>query len=284
MGTFVEGTDIGSAWLAAYTALHPDGELVNLAVTITDPLREDLGVRRAIEERLVRAGVHGSQSMHTVANTIFPVGLYRPETHDAAARFMANVARGQSVRRSPKARWGTYIGRLTAYPSRDGGITNQLDLALRRLNRTPHFDDAYEIPVAVPGEDDGPSSADLHLHGDIRVDGRTRGGPCLAHISLTAAHRRLSMVALYRRHAYETRAYGNFLGLARLLNFLAQESGHDVGELMVVTGHAVADLRRTDGATLLHDASAGAGQTAPIETSARPLGATYADLQLPDLS
>ena len=145
MGTFIEGKDLGSAWLAAYTTLGPTGELINLAVNITDPQQEDLGVRRAIEQRLVRAGVDGAQSMHTVANTIFPLGLYRPETENAAVRFMANVragAVGSEVRR--RREWGTYIGRLTAYPSRDGEPTNQLDLALRRLKRTPHYDDAYE--------------------------------------------------------------------------------------------------------------------------------------------
>lgn len=282
MGTFIEGKDLGSAWLAAYTTLEPTGELINLAVNITDPQQEDLGVRRAIEQRLVRAGVDGAQSMHTVANTIFPLGLYRPETENAAVRFMANVEQGQSVRKSAKARWGTYIGRLTAYPSRDGEPTNQLDLALRRLKRTPHYDDAYEMPLAVPGEAD-PVVTGMQLHGDIRVDSLTRGGPCLAHISLTAAHRRLSMVAIYRRHAYETRAYGNFLGLARLLAFLARESEHEIGELMVVTGHAVTDLSRAHSSELLKEATDSAGDIAAIETSARPLGATYADLRLPDL-
>lgn len=281
MGTLVEAKDLGSAWLAAYTALEPPGEIVNFTVSIANPSREDLGVRRAVEGRLVHSGLKGAQSMHTVANTIFPFGLYRAEAENAAARFMANVAQGQAVRRSPKGRWGTYIGRLVAYPSRDGHPTNQLELALRRLRRTPHYDDAYQMPVAVPGEEHVVTG--MQLHGDIRVDSATRGGPCLAHISLTAAHRRLSMVALYRRHAYEARAYGNFLGLARLLAFLARESEHQVGELMVVTGHAVAELPRTQRSELLKEATVSAGEITEIETSARPLGAAYADLRLPDL-
>ena len=51
----------------------------------------------------------------------------------------------------------------------------------------------------------------------------------------------MSMLALYRRHSYITHAYGNFLGLARLLYFFAHETGHDVGNLLVVTGHATVD-------------------------------------------
>jgi len=278
---FIEATDLGSAWLAAYTALEPARELFNLSVSITDPLREDVGVRRAIEEQLVRTEGDNAQSMHTVANTIFPIGLYRPESDNAAHRFMENVAQGQSVRRSQKARWGTYIGRLVAYPSRDGDTTNQLDLVLKRLPRKPHYKDAYELPVAVPGED--ADTLGLQLHGDIRADSATRGGPCLAHISLTAANDRVSMVALYRRHAYEARAYGNFLGLARLLAFLARESGNAVGELMIVTGHAVAEFPRKNSKNLLSDAASRAGDVAEIETSARPLGIGYADLRLPDL-
>lgn len=293
MAVFVDAPDIGSAWLSAFEALQSSGNAVNLSVAITDPLHEDLGVKRAIEARLIdlRAGGHRDfgavQSVHTVANTIFPVGLYRPETPGAAARFMANVARSERLRaRSRRRGWGTYIGRLTAYPSRDGGTTNQLEQVLKTLNAPRNYQDRYEMPLSVPGHDpQGPEehgnvTAGAVLHGDTRCDSHARGGPCLAHLSLTSREGALSMVAVYRRHEYEARAYGNFLGLARLLAFLAAESGRQVGELLVVTGHAVAHDapgRRS----LLEAAQRSAGTITQVETSARPLGATLRDLDLP---
>jgi hypothetical protein len=52
----------------------------------------------------------------------------------------------------------------------------------------------------------------------------------------------VSMLALYRRHSYVTRAYGNFLGLVPppLLPG-PRERSTTVGNLLVVTGHATVD-------------------------------------------
>ena len=104
MGTYVVGNDIGSAWLAAFRALDErKGSIVNLAVDITSPTTEDLGVRGAIEHTLAglrdtRRGFANVQSMHTVANTVFPISLYRPGTDGAAARFIANALKGEQNR------------------------------------------------------------------------------------------------------------------------------------------------------------------------------------------
>lgn len=288
MAVFVRGTDIGSSWLAAYEQLQRTGHAVNLAVAIEEPLREDAGVRRAIEHQLVEChnqtdltAFRRPQSMHTVANTIFPVGLYRPDRVGAAERFFANALRVERQREQAKHRqWGTYIGRLVAYPSPNGDTTNQLEAALGVLNRDRNYKDRYELPVVV-AQDEVPNVAGgALLHGDCATDGfRAQGGPCLAHISFTSVDGRLSMTALYRAHAYEVRAYGNFLGLARLLSFLANESGRAVGDLLVVASHAWADSPWRS--QLLEAARAASGNVTDIETHARPLGVGVTDLDLP---
>lgn len=297
MGTYVVGTDIGSAWLAAFRALDErKGSIVNLAVDITAPTTENLGVRVAIEHALAelrdtRRDFANVQSMHTVANTVFPISLYRPDVDGAAARFVANALKCEQNRSHATHRqWGTYLGRLVAYPARDGGTTNQLAVALERLSgKDREWSDIYEVPITRPdGDHDNPdwedpepesyATAGAVLHGDTRLDARRRGGPCLAHISLTLENDAMSMLALYRRHSYITRAYGNFLGLARLLYFFAHESGHEVGNLLVVTGHAT--VGGPGRAKLLAAAKAGVGSPTAIETGARPLGATWSDLDL----
>lgn len=288
MAVFVRGSDIGSSWLAAYEQLRQTGHAVNLAVAIEEPLREDAGVRRAIEAELVRCREHTDlsvfrrpQSMHTVANTIFPVGLYRPDREGAAERFFANALRVERQRAKAKNRqWGTYIGRLVAYPSPNGETTNQLETALKILNRDRNYKDRYELPVVVAQDEGGDVTGGALLHGDCATDGfRAQGGPCLAHMSFTSVDGRLSMTALYRAHAYELRAYGNFLGLARLLSFLATESGRAVGDLLVVASHAWADSPSRS--QLLEAALAASGKVTDIETRARPLGARVGDLDLP---
>ena len=230
MSHFVEEGDIGSAWLRALEVINESGgSAVNLAVTITNPLCEDLGVRAVIEQALADLRAEGrkeyanTQSMHTVANTIFPISLYRPDVDGAAERFLANAVRSDEARGhlpAAKRQWGTYIGRLVRYPARDGGHTNQLAEMLRTAPRP--------APVGRPVRDAARGArrrargllghhvrtTGALTHGDARLDARIRGGPCLAHLSGTLDNGRLSMVALYRRHSYLARAYGNFLGLA----------------------------------------------------------------------
>lgn len=293
MGQFVSGENIGAAWLAAFSAIDAaKGSVVNLAVDIANPMEEDLGVRSAIEHMLVElraqttGGLRNVHSVHTVANTIFPISLYRPEIDGAAERFFMNAIRSERGRSHAKRRsWGTYLGRLVQYPSHDGTATNQLREMLDQLRSTKHWSDLYEMPIVSPRDENeacwetAPPQSSAVLHADARTDARMRGGPCLAHISLTLADGRVSMLALYRRHSYIARAYGNFLGLARLQAFLARESGHGVGNLMVVTGHAVDDgPRRSD---LLREARAAVGVPSKIEVSSRPLGASWSDLDLP---
>lgn len=287
MAVFVQGSDIGSSWVAAYEQLQRTGHAVNLAVAIEEPLREDIGVRRAIEAELVScreqtdlSAFRRPQSMHTVANTIFPVGLYRPDRAGAAKRFFTNALRVERQRAKAKnRRWGTYIGRLVAYPSPNGSTTNQLATALDVLNRDLNYKDRYELPVATPQDQPGDVNGGALLHGDSATDPfRAQGGPCLAHMSFTSIDGRLSMTALYRAHAYEPRAYGNFLGLARLLRFLATESGREVGDLLVVASHAWA--ASPSRGHLLEAAQAASGDITDIETHARPLGVGVSDLDL----
>ncbi|MCR6493534.1 hypothetical protein [Cellulomonas sp. P24] len=289
MSTHVDADDIGGAWLGAYRALANPGELVNLTVTIANPLHEDVGVRRTIEARLAEERLLKSnfkaQTMHTVANTIFPIGLYRPEMPGAVDRFYQRVESIEGARRhSRKTGWGTYIGRLVSYPSPDGEPTNQLAQVLQVLRAERNYKNRYEMPIIAPDRDSpvGVGEASAVLQGGRGTVTPARGGPCLAHISLSSFRGVVSMVALYRNHTYEDRAYGNFLGLARLLSFLATESGQTVGELMVVASHADAVLPQRK--ELLHAASAAAGETRPIELSARPLGASMSDLSMPDLT
>lgn len=306
MSTQVRGAEIGSAWLAAFTALvEAGGEgLVNLAVTIDDPLHEDRAIRAELERTIISlrdAGLSDyrhPQSVHTVANTIFPISLYRRSRPDAAAAFFRSVLMGQQGRGGSATTWqrsGTYIGRLLRYPKADGRSTvNQLEVVLGRLQkadgngrRRPNAKDRYELsPEAIDdfleaAPEDG-LFAMTYVPG---FDNQARGGQCLSHISLTLLDDRLSMTAIYRHQVYVTKAYGNFLGLARLLAFLAHESDRQVGELMVVATHADIDAPSTAAGELLAAAAECAGSdVVPIEVESRRFGTSWRDLELPTLA
>lgn len=293
MATFIHAGDIGDAWLQAAQALAEarGRTLVNLAVSIADPLREDLGIRRELEESVAglargdRANrLPALHSVHTVANTIFPISMYNPGRPGAAAEFFE---RAQSVGRLHEGRrneWGTYFGRLVSYPRADGAKVNQLENFLAVLAEAKTWSDRYEAPLTFPGESTE-LAADA-LTADALVigpqDRRPRGNPCLAHLSFTVLDGAIHLTALYRRHHYIARAYGNFLGLARLLNFLAYESGREVGAMMIVGTHADLEMgTKTHNRDLLTRAAEAQGEVAPIEVANRGLGASWHDLELP---
>jgi len=306
MSTHVRGADIGSAWLAAFCALVETGGdgLVNLAVTIDDPLSEDRAIRAELERTII--GLHNEglpdyrqpQSVHTVANTIFPISLYRRSREDSAAAFFRSVLMGQRGRGGSPTTWhrsGTYIGRLLRYPKADGKSTvNQLEAVLERLQKIgpdgrkrPNAKDRYELSPEAIGDflDVEPEDGLFAMTYVPGFDNQARGGQCLSHISLTLLDERLSMTAIYRHQVYITKAYGNFLGLARLLAFLAHESDRQVGELMVVATHADIDAPTSAAGELLDAATECAGNdVVPIEVESRRFGTSWRDLELPTLA
>jgi hypothetical protein len=162
MSTHVVGSDLGIAWINALGELlsAPSDGLVNLTVTIEQPAMEDRGVRLELERTIAQlrdAGTPGfshAQSVHTVANTIFPISLYRRGRADV---FFRNAISGQNGRGGKVTSWqpsGTYIGRLIRYPIADGQTTiNQLEILLSRL-RKANRKDYYELGLEIPSRAD----------------------------------------------------------------------------------------------------------------------------------
>ena len=249
MAIFVEAENISTAWVEALDRLvAAGGEAVNLTVVIADPTAEASEIRTVVDtfvEERRRARRRSVETVESVANTIFPQSLYIERLgEDAEAHLyeMERSGRGVSRRRNP---YGTYFERMVAWPdgrARRGESVetfNQLDQALTRLRRLRKqgtrrgnqfevglacpADDAIAMPVVVPGRDT-----------------LTIGFPCLSHVSLSLQQGVVHMTALYRNHDFIKRAYGNYVGLGRMLRFVAQQSGWPMGELECVSASATA--------------------------------------------
>lgn len=294
MSTHVSGSNISTAWLAALAALNDQAasSAVNFSVTVEHPDQEIADVRQALDRKV--SELHAARpkdfnkSVHTVANTIFPISLYRVGNPE---KFYAAALTGQSGRNGTVTSWGpkagTYIGRLLRYPTYGGTEVNQLSRLLCYLNDDTNWADRYEVELSLPAPDPGTSAetASTYLAG---YDNAARGGQCMSHLSLNLSDGKLSMVALYRHQTYVSRAYGNLLGLARLMRFLVAECTKDlqVGELMVVASHAeIEQSARGSIASLLDPATNGATGTAgDIEWHSRPFGSAWSDLELPSIA
>ncbi len=236
MAFMITANTLSEAWLAASDWLsgHPQGKDLHLSVSFTAGGQEDPGVRRALDRILAR---HDCYSVQTVANTIFPAALYHPHLGEEARPRLYELHQDamRYHRREFPHDADTYFNRLVSYPGPAGTTYNQLEYVVNRLakqirGRTPQSS-AYELGLSEPNSD----GLRVQVPGKDR---NLRGFPCLSHISLTLERPRLHLAAIYRNQSFITRAYGNYLGLARLGEFIATEIGAVLGEVLCVATHA----------------------------------------------
>jgi hypothetical protein len=269
MSDYVEpAATISEAWLRTLQLVdYLGGRRVNVLTTVTDPLaEEDPMVRAAIDKVLIPGPRTKLQSVETVADTIFPQDLYNdpgmswspdlPPQHaraldEAAEDLYANYTSMLPLLRTAKGNTrGTYFGRMLSWPGKDPGGINQLADRVKNL-RGQHLAGRRTYNLAdmvIGGEaEQGPEPdilEDIGLQEYTATDRRPRGFPCLVHVDFTLLDGQLSMLAVYRHQYLISKAYGNLLGLRRLLGFLAQQTGFSVGELAVQA--TMADSERND--------------------------------------
>lgn len=227
--------DCASAWREAVRAVdsRPGHSAYNVIIDVMDPVAKATlaDARIAVVDEFLSAS---EKSVETVANTIFPAGLYRrygaPAFFDV---FRDNVLK--KVRRSE--RWsGYYFERMFQYPTSAGEPPNQLwDIVKRLRDEDVRALNKFELSLFDPARD---------------VDNSPYGGQCLSFISfkvIPGAEKTLTLTAMYRNHFYIEKLLGNLMGLGRLMEFVAQESRLKVGSLTVISTHAEIDQPRRNG-------------------------------------
>jgi len=240
----ITAPNLSEGWLQAFEKLlDVGGEAVNVAVSIEHPVVEHEAMRSSLDEFVTSCGSNNGQPLHairTVANTIFPQAFYLPRLGDEARAHLYEMQRLASRVDRRRNRSGTYFDRLIDWRGPAGAV-NQLDVAIDRIRavrrRGHSVGNAFELEL-----DEGPATAFSLPVYSAGKDNRIMGFPCLSHISLSLFDDRVHMTALYRNHEWVRRAYGNYLGLAQLMSFIAVEAGTDVGELLCVSSHATAEV------------------------------------------
>lgn len=245
MVTMIRSDSVSEAWHSAAAEARKvrHHKIYHLIVNIRNPTSEQADVRRKVDELLAECDL---QAVETVANTIMPAQLARLYTDhaDLVERYRALYER---LMRFPKNSWGTYFGRLVAYPvghDRRPPPVDQIGPIIKALTRERKVAAEYETAITVAGEasQDNHAEADALIHHPTR-GAHGRGGPCLSYVSFQRDDRRVHATAHYRSQYLIERAYGNYLGLGRLLEHVATQAGLDVGRLTVVSGYAQLDQR-----------------------------------------
>ena len=263
---------LSEAWLLALeqAASQPSGRMVHLVMTIAEPGSEIPDIREHVDAVLRSAG---KPSIDTVAQTIFPWHLYDDPglswRSDLTVDLEHKIDRAADdlyhryldmlpvLLTDPANRRGTYFSRMINWPGMQDDGTNQLELRISDLRREHHnrrfTNNTLDIDVSADCITCEPSASGVQVY--AVSDRRARGFPCLVHVSLTLFNGELHCTAVYRHHYLITKAYGNLLGLSNLMKFLCQQTGFELGELVVNATFAdaepslkpkrvVADLRR----------------------------------------
>jgi hypothetical protein len=229
---FVNSANLSQAWVQAVdlASRTRKKEATPLVVSITGfssagDFQEDPYVRAQLDKYLLEAG---KQTVQSVANTLFPTSLWN-----------RNVPRGHLFERyirmlpklrasSTKNKRGLYFERMiTGGPN---GRDNQLEFALSEFTRRKGVRRSIlQVGVFQPSVDHSASAL--------------IGFPCLQHVTFAPTEQGLSVNAFYAAQYLVERAYGNYVGLCRLGQFVAHELRIPLARFTCFTG--IAELERS---------------------------------------
>lgn len=236
---FISKANLSEAWAEAFSTLTRPGveDILPLVVNISgsnggppeqQAVRDLLDAALATNAKCCRCD--------TTANTIFPRNLWLRHQGVGRGAFFTRYL-DHVLPRLKKAdsrnRRGTYFERLISY-----GGKNQIEHILAIWSGGNHRRSALQAMVFDPSRD--------------HSNQPRMGFPCLDHVTLTHDHEGgLSVTALYATQFVFDRAYGNYLGLCRLGEFMAGQMGLTFRQLTCIAGFAtVGSLSKTEATKL----------------------------------
>jgi len=213
----IEGDSVAECWLGALKRLVDERKkelspvIMKINNTSTRPdYANDL--ERELNVYLIS---NGHTEIETTAGTIFPQSL----SAGSESIFERYKKIWKYVKKEPKNRRGTYFQRMTSFGDLGGNGVNQLQHIIETYNgvdgvRGPvHRRSALIATIFDPALDHTPQPM--------------LGFPCLQQVCFVPHGSRMHMNAVYAMQYLCSRAYGNYVGLMRLGNFMASEMGLD---------------------------------------------------------
>lgn len=230
----IEGESFQIAWAKAINALKDSKwELWSLVVRIKNPSSYD----DAIQEKLCDFSTrHEYISPRDIEHTIFPTRLYRkyPEKRKLYRAYHKYFV---LTRDMPHSGWGTYFNSMTNYPTSKGKVDQLGDMIEKIKARSKIYGAANVIIIPEP----------------YRDRNKQLGAPCLNYITVQVEkdtsclnNRRISLLCVYRNHDFTVRAYGNYLGLCRLLEYICTETESTLGSLTCISSHATVPAEKSE--------------------------------------
>jgi len=228
----IEETNLSRAWSRVFLHImdNPGKEISPLLITLTGfnngMPNENKDIREALDSCLT---ANDDQQVHTVANTIFPSSLWRLSQGDRHKLFeiYLNTLPRYKALEPHKNRRGLYFERLIAFGSGPNN-GNQLEYIISQYKSRPGVRRSmFQASIFDPARD--------------HVPNRRLGFPCLQHVSFVPQKNILILNAFYATQQLFNKAYGNYLGLCRLGDFMAHEMGLSFERMNCFVGVAKMD-------------------------------------------
>lgn len=220
MAHFIQSNNCLTAWRDVCQHILQNGDGFNLLVEIQNPL----AFTSVQLSEITNSGLITSSQLNDVINTIFPYKLWLRSPTLSNNQFYDKheqlYLRGKSLHKKNRSRWGNYFLRFTKF-----GInqSNQLQPIIDGINTRTNDQKACYI---------------MHVS-SIDTDNNTRviGNPCLQYVQFGFYNNALHLSAVYRNHDFLTKALGNYIGLARLLEFVCNNTNKPMGSITIQSLH-----------------------------------------------
>ena len=241
----IEGPNLSLAWAKAFATLDglPGKEAVGLTVSFSgfedgEPV-EDQAIRIALDTAI--DATCPENAVKTVANTIFPRTIWRiahGDRQEFYRHYLENLP--TYVAWDRRNRKGTYFSRLIAFDvdPRTGTVPGHTDQA--PLNQLE-----VVISHCEPGRRRSYLQASIFDPARDHSEAAQLGFPCLQHLAFVPDFRTgtLTLNAFYATQQLFAKAYGDFLGLARLGLFVAGETDLTLDRVSCFVGVEKMDVR-----------------------------------------
>lgn len=230
----IEASDVRAAWASAVELLLQSTPRYSLIVNIEDPCSvPERNLLVLDPQRFDEA----AKPLLDVAATIFPRRRLQNQ-HSARAFLSIKLAAYKRWQKRSSRTWGTYFGRLVSFGDDE---INQLERCIDALNGWARRQRAALV---------------LHLASPEYDLPRAQGQPCWHYGEfLREGDNTLSLLAVYRSHDYFLKALGNFIGLGRLLGFMADNTGLKRGRLICLSSYATLGCVRNVAERMLKEAA-----------------------------
>lgn len=224
----IVGQNLSDAWAKALIRCYDAKWNVLTPAVVEFPVQaegqaiEDNEVRNLVENHLLQ--LPHKENIETIAGTIFPFSIWKWTKGDRKKFFKTYTKIIDRILRCHGNCNGVYFARMVEFPDRDGCSVNQLEKIIEIWKSGNHRHSALQAAIFNPCR-------------DLRNQ-RQRGFPCLQQLAFypegTNGSDGLSVIAFYANQNLIEKGYGNYLGLYRLGEFMANEMGLRLSRVVCV--------------------------------------------------